>query len=311
MLYDTPYFTVEEVADGVYAAIAKPGAGSLANAGFVRLGDETLIWDTTLTMKAAQALRQVAEELTGCPVMYVLNSHSHSDHSGGNAVFNDLPIIATETTRSLMEANNVPMTEKARAHPDEMLAGWQAGLASAANEAQRLDMELNMQDIEGLLGEIETYEVLLPTLTFNEPIVFHGHERSAHFIPYGSNHTGSDSILYLPDDGIAFTADLVVIGYHMVLGEGDARHWLESLTKLEALGLKTVIPGHGAVGTGADVERANVYLKHLFERAATLVAEGQTAEELMLDDVPLPHEYKDYHWSYDYVGSLQFLMQQP
>ncbi|MGZ4123740.1 MAG: MBL fold metallo-hydrolase, partial [Tumebacillaceae bacterium] len=78
-LPNSEYFTLQQVADGVYAAISKEGTGSWANAGIIDLGDQTLIFDTFATPKAAEDLRKAAELLTGRSTCIVINSHDHID----------------------------------------------------------------------------------------------------------------------------------------------------------------------------------------------------------------------------------------
>jgi len=58
----SPYFTLEQVADGVYAAIAKNGAGAMSNAGIIDLGEQTLVFDTMYTLQAGQALLDAAHQ---------------------------------------------------------------------------------------------------------------------------------------------------------------------------------------------------------------------------------------------------------
>src|SRR5689334_16492060 len=94
----SPYFHLEQLAEGVWAAIVARGTGAWGNAGIVALGERTLVFDTFLTSAAARDLRAAAEALTSQPVAYVVNSHYHMDHIHGNAVFDDATIIATEKT---------------------------------------------------------------------------------------------------------------------------------------------------------------------------------------------------------------------
>lgn len=97
------HFDLEQIHDGVYAAIAVRGSGSVGNAGIVDLGDAVLIFDTFNAQQAAHDLRKAAEELTGDKPKYVVNSHWHGDHVRGNQVFADSTIIATQTTYDLMK----------------------------------------------------------------------------------------------------------------------------------------------------------------------------------------------------------------
>lgn len=123
------FFELQEVADGVYAAIVVDGAGALGNAGFVNLGEETLVFDTFLSPQAAQVLRAEAERMTGNQIAYVVNSHFHGDHTYGNQVFADATILSTERTRELfLEAN------KQLPDPSEFEAYFAAQEQRAATE---------------------------------------------------------------------------------------------------------------------------------------------------------------------------------
>jgi cyclase len=103
------HFRLEQVADDAWAAIAVPGSGAVGNAGFVRMGDFSVVFDTFATAAAADQLRVSAEVVA--PVAYAVNSHWHADHVSGNASFDDVAIVATERTRELME-------ERAPGKPD-------------------------------------------------------------------------------------------------------------------------------------------------------------------------------------------------
>ncbi|GCE23698.1 MBL fold metallo-hydrolase [Dictyobacter kobayashii] len=105
----SPYFQLEQVAEGIYAAIVKEGAGAWGNAGIVDLGGQTLVFDTFNTPQAAQNLRAIAEQITGHAVTYVVNSHHHSDHISGNQVFEGATIFATDTTFDLMRTKGRPV----------------------------------------------------------------------------------------------------------------------------------------------------------------------------------------------------------
>lgn len=95
------HFSLHMLADGIYAAISASDA-AVCNTGIIDLGGETLIFDTFQTPEAARDLRAAAESLTGRPSAYVVNSHWHEDHIGGNRVFAGTPLIATRATRDAM-----------------------------------------------------------------------------------------------------------------------------------------------------------------------------------------------------------------
>jgi len=81
------HLKLKQIAEGVYAAIARREGAAHSNAGIVDLGGRTLIFDALGTPKAAKELRAVAEGLTGRPATYVVNSHVDHDHWLGNQAF--------------------------------------------------------------------------------------------------------------------------------------------------------------------------------------------------------------------------------
>lgn len=95
------HFRLEQVADDAWAAIALPDAGAVGNAGFIRVDENTIVFDTFASTTAADALRLAAEMIA--PVAYAVNSHWHGDHVNGNGAFADVPIVASERTSELME----------------------------------------------------------------------------------------------------------------------------------------------------------------------------------------------------------------
>ena len=88
----------------------------------------------------------------------------------------------------------------------------------------------------------------------------------------------SDIVLYLPEEKILFTGDLVFIGMHPYLADGDASGLRQTLSELMEWPVNIVVPGHGEVGEKKDItekfrdlEFSNFFqtnLKFLFESTA-------------------------------------------
>src|SRR5713226_8755299 len=89
-------FQLVKVADGVYAAISKPGGLASGNAGFIVGDGGVLVVDTFFTPAAVEELLGEIAAQTKQPVKYAVNTHYHLDHTGGNQVFAErgVPIIA-------------------------------------------------------------------------------------------------------------------------------------------------------------------------------------------------------------------------
>src|SRR5262249_25747002 len=106
-------FDIKPVADGVYAAVAKPAYKVNCNAVIVFLGDSVLVVDTHSKPSAARALIAQIKTLTDKPVRYVVNTHFHWDHYQGNEAYPSswpagIEIISSEATRNNIQRLGIP-----------------------------------------------------------------------------------------------------------------------------------------------------------------------------------------------------------
>ena len=79
-------FTLMSIAPGVYAAIDGPTGRSESNAGFVIGDDGVLVIDSFFDPEATRLLIADIRKLTPMPIRYVVNTHYHADHVGGDAL---------------------------------------------------------------------------------------------------------------------------------------------------------------------------------------------------------------------------------
>lgn len=108
--------TLEQVGSGVYALISSadfPLASpktAVANAGIVIGSDSVLVIDTFQSPELANLLFDTVKTLTDKPIKYVLNTHYHSDHTGGNsaAIAQGIPVIGRGTIREFILGRRSP-----------------------------------------------------------------------------------------------------------------------------------------------------------------------------------------------------------
>src|SRR5262249_40097110 len=103
----TNLFSIEKVADGVYAALARPQVLTNCNAAiFVNSRDVVVVDAHSKPSAAASLIAQIKKEVTTKPVRYLVNSHFHWDHTQGDAAYTasgaKVDIIASEATKQLM-----------------------------------------------------------------------------------------------------------------------------------------------------------------------------------------------------------------
>ena len=96
----SPFFKLVAAGEGIWAAVATDFTAAVGNSAIVDLGDRWLVVDTFMSARAATDLHEVVRSLAGDEPLWVVNTHSHMDHVGGNEVFaSAATIAATGATR--------------------------------------------------------------------------------------------------------------------------------------------------------------------------------------------------------------------
>src|SRR5215469_18388126 len=106
---DAPDFTVKKIGEGVYAAISPDGSKAGSNAGFIVGSTGVLVVDTFVDVAPAKDLLAEIRKTTNLPIRFVVNTHYHLDHTGGNAVFADAgaTIVAHRNLRGWLRTENM------------------------------------------------------------------------------------------------------------------------------------------------------------------------------------------------------------
>ncbi len=300
------FFQFEAVAEGIYAAIVTAAGGAIGNAGILDLGDQTLLFDTTQLPQAALDLQRAAEQLTGRPISTVINSHWHGDHVNGNRVFGpEVRILATGYTRGLMRKYAAKEINKDRETIGDYLKSLEEKVAQAEDDAGRRRWTDWLSANREYAAALPTLELRLPNVTFEQRYSFYGTRRRAELLTYGGGHSQSDSFLWLPDDGVAFLADLLFVGAHPWLRGGDDAEWDRILQRVETLEITKAVPGHGPVGTLADAGRVRRYLADLRQIAEAAVQEKLSLETTL--QTPIPAAYREWEFRSFYKITLRFL----
>ena len=289
------HFELEQLADGVYAALASPGGQAFSNGGIVDLGNQTLVFDAFETPAAAADLRSAAEELTGRPLSYLIISHCHADHWGGNQSFApETSIITTHTIREEMP-EAIGWLVELKENPSELEEAIQETrerLETETDEQQRASLQASIRRMTGWQGGLPSLELRYPDQTFSGRLVFHGTRRTAELVEVAPGHTDSDAYLLLPADRILFMGDLGFLQSQPFMVYCNPQAWVSELERMEQLGVDTYVPGHGPLGTRADIALQREFITLLEEMVAQAVSQGLTAEETLEKTLPAP--FKDW-----------------
>src|SRR5258708_5265625 len=167
-------FDIKPVADGVYAAIAKPAYKLNCNAAIIILDDSVLVVDTHSKPSAARALIAQIKKLTDKPVRYVVNTHFHWDHYQGNQAYPSswpagVEIISSEATRQSIEQRGIPRVKHEIVTMPDEIKNLQDQVQKTTDPKQRDEIQSNLRQAEDYLAELKSMQVTLSGRLFSEP----------------------------------------------------------------------------------------------------------------------------------------------
>ena len=264
---DSPHYRIEELGEGIHAAIARPTGFAICNSGVADLGGGGLVFDSGMTPDSARDLNHQATRLLGRPPSLAVTSHRHLDHILGNSEFAQIPIWGTRRTREiLLETTDQLLAEVRREQLEKDVAELEGHRGEMRTEAAREDLEFILQINRAALACAGRLKVVPPDHTFETKMTLPG-ARAAELVSLGSGHTEADAFLFLPREKVLFAGDLVVVGVQPSMGNGDPDHWVEELDQIERMAPERVVPGHGPVTTTDGIRETRAYLSGVLEAA--------------------------------------------
>lgn len=272
------HFQLEKVSNGVYAAIAKEGGGSVGNAGFIDLGNQTIVFDTFNTPQAAEDLKRAVKRETSSPITWVVNSHYHGDHIRGNQIFTESTIISSQTTYEKMQEIHPTRIAKQKQGIEE-LTKYINSLKKQINNDRGIEQKISfLSEVESSLAILE---LTLPKQTFKKEVTFKGIERNAKLFTLGGGHSYCDAMLFVPEEKVIFMGDLLFVEAHpSFFEETNPNQWTHILKAVEGIDFNKAVPGHGQVGTKKDILRLIDYIEHI----GGLALSSNNIEEISIPD---------------------------
>jgi len=242
-----------------FAGIATDNAGFISNAGVIITDEGVVIVDALGSPSLANKLVQKIKKITDQPIVKVVVTHYHADHIYGLQVFKELgaEIIA----------------------PDGVYEYIDSEAASSRLEERRfsLDPWVNDQTVVVIPDRI---------IDKSEKFTLGGIDFTINVI--GNAHSDGDMTLYVENDRVLYTGDLIFEGRVPFLGSNNTKHWLETLEKMEKQQPHAIVPGHGPYAKDPKaITLTRKYLAFMREKM------GAAVEELIEFD----EAYKAIDWS--------------
>jgi len=237
-------------------------AGAGGNIGVFAGADGVFLVDDQFA-PLTDRIRAAIAEISDQPIRFLINTHFHEDHTGGNENLGEAGtlIVAHDNVRKTL---SVP-------HFIEMIHTRFPAVASAA----------------------------LPVITFSESLTFHlnGEEVTVFHAP--PSHTDGDSIVYFRGSDVIHMGDVFRSRGYPIFDRRNGGSY-EGLIDasdlvLEIAGEDTkIIPGHGVVSSRADLQNVREILAAVRDRIATAIAAGKSLEQTIAEK---PTADFDENWS--------------
>jgi glyoxylase-like metal-dependent hydrolase (beta-lactamase superfamily II) len=206
----------ERVADNVYSFQSEVYAQ--VTAGAVIGPNWAVVIDTLAIPEETLQIRDFIEQELNVPVRYVINTHSHADHSWGNCFFPGATIIAHTLCRRLLDS---------------------AGRASL-DEVRRQNLSFR------------NVKIVLPQITFDE-----GHlnlrvgKKNLTLSPL-PGHSADNVAVLVEEDRVLFAGDAAMPLPYIV--DGDIDDMTTSLKRIGKMGLENVVQGHGDIVLRGEID---------------------------------------------------------
>jgi len=267
--YSKVQMKVTKVAGNVYM-LEGSDAGNIG----ASVGDDGIVIVDDQYAPLADKIQAALKGITDKPIRFIINTHYHGDHTGGNAYFQkQAPIIAHDNVRKRLETGG-PAGNGGSVHFEAK---------PAAKEA-------------------------LPIITFDHDVTVHlnGEDIRALYFPAG--HTDGDSIIFFPKSNVVHMGDdFVTYGFPFIDVEagGSINGMIDGVEKVLAQVPADVkiIPGHGPVSNVDDVRAYLAMLKGTRDAVATAMKEGKTVDQMK--QAKLLEPWKKY--SGDFINSDAFI----
>ena len=244
---------VRQIAPGVYTRFGDRDVRQPANTSWIEFRQFVVVIEAN-TPWGIRAILPEIRKTTSKPIRYVFDTHYHWDHTQGNSVMVDEGVTVVCSRDCASE-----LATKGKGEWDQM--------------SKRTDEY-----------SLAPYRMEQPTLVFGDFMAIDDGQRRLELKRVGPAHTIGDAVAFLPSEGILFTGDLCVnwrSGNNV--GDRDADHpnWVRVLNDLATWKVKTVVPGHGDLGSIETLRAQSAFLEDLWKQVSAGKKAGRTVDQLL------------------------------
>lgn len=218
------------------------------NSCFVTTSEGIVVIDTPYL--PTDAMRWRDEIAKRGEVRFVINTEHHRDHVTGNYFFSGI-VVSSQ--------------------------GVKAAFGDTLGTPEDVRQRVKETDPEGLYL-VENYQPRPPTIAFSDRLNLYVGDCTFELI-FLPGHTPGQIGVYLPQERIIFTGDNFTNGWQPSLAYCCPLEWVESLQRIEAMDVDTVVPGHGEVGNLKAVRVFRAFIQQCIDVVRDAISQGMSKEE--------------------------------
>jgi glyoxylase-like metal-dependent hydrolase (beta-lactamase superfamily II) len=213
--------------------------------------------------------------VTDKPIRFLVNTHHHGDHTGGNETFKPLSvIIAHDNVRKRMLAS-----------PQDILRDYPARVEDA-RKAGRADQVKNLEELIEWAKTVKVEDIAAPIVTFDSELRVHVNGETIQVWHTPPAHTDGDSSVYFEKANVLHMGDCFfnkVVPFIDVKSGGSPAGYLKTIDLILARvpADVTIIPGHGEVTDVAGLKAFRQYITDIIDAAKKAKAAGQSKDDFV------------------------------
>ena len=258
---------LHDLGNGIYAYLQPDGSWGWSNAGLIVDGNESLLVDTlfdlVLTQEMLDAMRASSKAADSIDTLVI--THANGDHYYGSQLVEGAEIIASKACAEELDQT-----------PPQMLAQLAKNAPNMGELGDFFIQSFGQFKFDGLTP-------LKPTRTFDKRLDIRVARKEVQLIQVGPAHTKGDVIVYVPEAGAVFAADILFIGGTPIMWSGPVANWIRACDLMLGMDAEIFIPGHGPITDKQGIEAIKGYWEYITDEARKRYDAGMSAHEAIAD----------------------------
>ena len=240
-----------EIGKGLYAFTAEGDP----NSGVIIGDDAVMVIEAQATPRLARLVIEEIRKVTDKPITHLVLTHYHAVRVLGASAFGADQVIMSDTARSMVV---------------------ERGQEDWDSEFQRFPRLFQGHDeIPGLTW---------PTMTFDTAMTVYLGDRKIEIMHVGRAHTAGDAVVWVPDECVMFSGDIVEYQSACYCGDGHFTDWGDTLDSIGSFQPEAIAPGRGDALQGEDmvmeaIECTRDFLDSTYSPAERVAARGGSLKD--------------------------------